>query len=538
MAKHVDTAESGHPGGMSVDPMAWFGRTTATQFVVDPRDPNPDLRFPHSIAVYDEMRTTDGQIGSLLNATSLPIMSASWRLQGEDVRPEVMTFVKNEIGLVYSGETLNRRRKHGIVWTEHLEQALLFMPFGFMPFEQVYSPATATPEELVAIGSPVVLHLRKLAPRMPFTIAQIHVGRDGGLAGITQTPLSADGFDPGTFIGVEHLVLYTMKKEGADWAGRSILRQAYKHWLINDKLIRLNAQIAERNGMGVPVITADESALSRADAESIIENFRAGATAGLYVPARASVALMGVSGQTVDLMPQIKYHDEKIAASALAMFLTLGHDAGARSLGDTFLDVFTSSLQAVADKIATTFTEHVIRDLVELNFGPDEPYPTLSPGRLADNKEIASAALKELVDAGVVTPDARLEEHVRRRNGLPDADPSTARGQAAAPVAGVAADDESADELLKRGNYAGTLIRSGFDPVEAMAAAGLDAVKHLGLLPVTLQPPAKGTDLDNAVAPPEEPGAPATAALSAPGHDPELKSMLARLIELRERPGV
>jgi hypothetical protein len=36
-------------------------------------------------------------------------------------------------------------------------------------------------------------------------------------------------------------------------------------------------------------------------------------------------------------------------------------------------------------------------------------------------------------------------------------------------------------------NAAGTLIRSGFEPGDALRAVGLDPIKHLGLLPVTLQ---------------------------------------------------
>lgn len=46
-----------------------------------------------------------------------------------------------------------------------------------------------------------------------------------------------------------------------------------------------------------------------------------------------------------------------------------------------------------------------------------------------------------------------------------------------------------ANELVARGNYAATLIRSGFDPGESMISAGLPEVQHLGLLPVTVQRP-------------------------------------------------
>jgi hypothetical protein len=72
------------------------------------------------------------------------------------------------------------------------------------------------------------------------------------------------------------------------------------------------------------------------------------------------------------------------------------------------------------------------------------------------------------------------------------------------PISEDVAEESNASDLQIRGNYAGVLIRSGFDPTDSMAAAGLAPVKHLGLLPVTLQPPAAGTDLDNAVEPPSD----------------------------------
>ena len=45
---------------------------------------------------------------------------------------------------------------------------------------------------------------------------------------------------------------------------------------------------------------------------------------------------------------------------------------------------------------------------------------------------------------------------------------------------------KAAEELGQRIGAAGTLIRSGFEPADALRAVGLDPIKHLGLLPVTL----------------------------------------------------
>lgn len=46
---------------------------------------------------------------------------------------------------------------------------------------------------------------------------------------------------------------------------------------------------------------------------------------------------------------------------------------------------------------------------------------------------------------------------------------------------------------------ASALIRSGFDPSEALALVGLDPIKHLGLLPVTVQKPSEPENVDEEI---------------------------------------
>jgi len=441
--------EVGITGGIAISAES---KTTATAFIVEPLDPNPDLHFPVSIPIYDEMRTTDGQVGSLISAINLPILAARWQLQGANVRPEVMKFVETEIGLNVADEALERRRGEGIVWLDHLETALLALPFGFMPFEQVYEAGPPAPGQ-ENVGVPTLLHLRKLAPRLPRTVSNIFVGRDGGLAGIGQTPLDPKATQD-IFIPVERLVFYCHKREGADWSGRSILRTVYKNWLIGDKILRLSAQIIERNGMGVPVIYYNPEKMPKTEADQIVQNFRAGATAAASIPdGGGKIELMGVTGQTVDPLPYLKYHDEKIAESALAMFKTLGHDSGARSLGDTFVDIFTQAVQSIANYFARVATEHIIRDLVEINFGPDEPYPSLTAGDLSANRAITTSAIKELVDAKIIVPDQPLEDFMRSANGLPKADAATSRDIAPAAAPNAAPAPAPAPAKLAEGGH-------------------------------------------------------------------------------------
>jgi hypothetical protein len=61
------------------------------------------------------------------------------------------------------------------------------------------------------------------------------------------------------------------------------------------------------------------------------------------------------------------------------------------------------------------------------------------------------------------------------------------RGVGAEPVTGGQSQEPDADDLKKRADAAGILIRAGFEAAGALAAVGLDPIAHLGLLPITLR---------------------------------------------------
>lgn len=422
----VNTTRREYGVQSNVEP-SWHTRAGRREYTAGTPEPTPELTWPHSIAVFDQMERSDGQVSSLIRACTLPIYQARWHVNGAGCRPEVATFIRQQLGLPEEGESFDRTSRRGVAWSEHLPEALKnALVFGHMPFEQVYE-VVPVPEEMSHIfAGERMINLRKLAARHPRTLSDVVVASDGGLLGIRQhTPLGyPHQLNDDVFIPVENLVMYTLEREGAEWTGRSILRSAYKHWFIKEHLIRLDAQIAERNGMGIPVYQYDETMETKEDAERLVEEFRAGERAGMSIPLSEAAGierfkLIGVSGSTVDLLPKINYHDQAISKAGLTMFLDLGHDSGARSLGDTFVDFFTGSLQAVADGIATTATEHIIRDLVTLNFGPEEPYPSLEAGDLTQSQNVSTTTLTSLADSGLITPDFETENTLRRRYSMP-----------------------------------------------------------------------------------------------------------------------
>ncbi len=201
----------------------------------------PELRWPLSVWVYDAMRRQDAQTASVLRAVTLPVRRTAWRIEAAGSRPEVARFVAEDLGLPLVGEqpAPAARTRDRFSWSEHLQLALLMLPFGHSFFEQLYRYDEAGRARL-----------RKLAWRPPRTIAKVNVAPDGGLESIEQHARSGM-FRAERPIPVSQLVAYVHDREGGNWLGSSLLRPAYKHWLIKDRLLRVQAQTIERNGMGV-----------------------------------------------------------------------------------------------------------------------------------------------------------------------------------------------------------------------------------------------------------------------------------------------
>lgn len=477
MPRRVEAATK--PQTASRNEIGYAQATLSQWWLLDEGETTPELQWPRSIAVYDQMRRTDAQVTSLLEAVTLPIRRTPWRIDPAGARANVVKFVANDLGLPIVGKGPGKapsRTKGKFSWPDHLRLALLELVFGHMFFEQVYSVNDAGTEA----------HLKKLAPRMPSTIDEIKVASDGGLEWIKQrwtTDIGAPQVIP-----VDRLVAYVRNREGGNWLGQSILRPAYKNWLLKDRLLRVQAQTIERNGMGIPLYKAQESASTDdiAAGKTMATLWRAGEAAGSAVPYGADLVLRGVEGTLPDADPAIRYHDEQIARAALAHFLNLGTQTGSWALGATFADFFVYSLQTLAQQIADVATQHVIEDLVDLNFGENEPAPRLVFDEIGSQQAATAQAMKTLVDAGIIHPDQVLEESSRQQYGLPPADPATATpppGQAAPTVptdpTPMGAESVAAARPARRARPPRRTVRARYNPSQPRDPGGKDGGKWI-----------------------------------------------------------
>lgn len=403
-----------------------------TTLAEEAHEKNPDLVWPKSNEVYDQMRREDTQVSSVLRAVTLPIRSTPWEIDPAGARDEVVKLIAQDLGLRIKGQEhpdRPRRERGRFSWDEFLRLALLELVFGHSVFEQVYRIENGR------------ARLRKLAWRPPRTICKFDVAKDGGLVAVEQW----GAFGSVTVrIPVDRLVVFVNDREGANWIGQSLLRTAYKNWLLKDRFLRIQALVAERNGLGVPIYEAGELpeaiakdaakaeqwlADQKAEGLDLAESFRAGEAAGGYIPHGAKFTLTGVTGKLPDMDGPIRYHDEQIAHAMLANFLTLGgeNSTGSYALGETFTDFFTGSLNAVIKHLGDVVQQHVVEDLVDMNWGPDEPAPRIVGTELGKNDQLTADGIRALMDCGAFTADLELEKFLRARYGLPA--PAERQGQ-------------------------------------------------------------------------------------------------------------
>ncbi|MFD3748338.1 DUF935 family protein [Nocardia sp. NPDC058633] len=376
----------------------------------------PDLQWPAAIRIYTRMEREDSRVSSLLSAMALPMRRADWRIASFGARDEVTEFVARNFGLPIDGaDELEQpgRRKGRFSWSQHMVWALSSLQYGHSVFEQLYRR-----------GDDNRVWLAKLAPRPQRTISAWNVAADGGLESIEQMAPASTGrviYGPSpTTIPISRLVVYAREMDPGMWVGKSVLRPSYKHWLLKDELMRIEAVAARRNGVGVPVGTAAEGA-SQADVDKLADmaqQYRVGEHSGAGLPFGAKLELLGVQGNLPDIRAAIAYHDQMIAISGLAHFLNLS-GGGSYALASVQASTFNDSVQTEAEWVRDVTNDHVIEDLVDVNFGPDEPAPRLVFDRIGTQQDATAAALKMLVEAGLLSPDVLVEQTVRQRMGLP-----------------------------------------------------------------------------------------------------------------------
>lgn len=412
---------------------------------------NPDLRHPASHAVYDEMYRTDADVHQVVQLTVNPITGGTWSVDpfgGAEATDEDVKIAE------------------ACQWAllEHMTPSLKghlaeFLPVvfrsGFAPGEKVWGYAEYEGQRLLC---PTTVGL--MLPRSVWRWNQ----KDGRLESVTQTVFASNGSatyrDGFTAYGggaaggdgpsevtvpARDLVYYRVGAEGDNWEGVSLLRPAYKHWYLKDRIERIDAIAQEREATGIPVVypPAGASPGQLLEMESILGNLRTNEQGYIVMPGQKAgisgtpdgtgwlLELLGFDrqGSGRDPHPSLQYHGMKIAAAFISEFMKLGHgDSGARATAQVQADPFLLSIEALVGLIEETLQRSLVVPFVDYNYPAGTKYPKIKMSKVDSTSlsQLADYVLK-LTQVGALLPDQKLEAFLRARADMPPSDPDAVK---------------------------------------------------------------------------------------------------------------
>src|SRR5258707_5747019 len=222
------------PPTRDIGPPDYYWGTWGQGLLSEWWETSADLIWPTSVITYGKMRH-DPQIKAVLSAFIHRMLRATGAVAGEGGAPKITRHVADALGLPIQGvdEHPGPARRRGITWHRHLRAAAQKLIFGHSLFERRY--------ELDETAG--LYHLASLGPRMPWTLANIHLNHDGSVMEVRQT--TQEQPIPG-----ERLVWYAHEMEGSQWAGISMLRPAFGAWLLKHETWRGGAPSLPPVGVG------------------------------------------------------------------------------------------------------------------------------------------------------------------------------------------------------------------------------------------------------------------------------------------------
>lgn len=377
---------------------------------IDQLETVPELTWPNSIHTFNQMRN-DSQVGGLYAGTCLPIRRFKWMVDAQDSDPAIAKMIAEDLNLPVKGDPSGYKKGRMKGRFNHdyfLRHALLALTYGHFFFEMEGEVRDSR------------WRMNRLSPRMPHTLTEINVERNGDLRSIKQaTGPETPELEAG------RLVPFAWDREGGNWLGRSLFRTMYKHWLIKDRLLRVDAIKHERNGMGIPFAKATQpdvvgTAAAR-EAQTIATKVKVGEEAGGFLPYGTDIELKGVQGNLPDTLASINYHDEAMARALLMMFMQLGQTkSGSRALGSEFINYFQLAQEAIAIWYIESLTEGFVDPWIDWNYGEDHEDRPVIVYEANDDPNLAVSDLVAMINAGLIVVDKELEEWIRGRHMMPD----------------------------------------------------------------------------------------------------------------------
>jgi hypothetical protein len=369
----------------------------------------PELTGRPAADVYDKMRRADAKIKMALSAVKSPLKKATWDIEKADETPEAEKIAEFCKFILFEDM--------GKTWSEFLGEATSVIDFGHAVFEKTHKAVVGHPTWGNYNG------IKSLGFRSQRTIERWHLNPDGQIRDIEQFVYG--DLERRVLIPGAHLVKFALDKEGDNYEGISMLRAAYGAWWRKNLYLRLSSAGFERAAIKTPVLKypqGQQNSDQFAKAYAALQVYMSHQNSALTLPEGYEVVFLDSDFDADKAVSLIEFENKEIVHAFVANFLALGQDGkGSYSLSFDLSDFFLSTVEFIGEMMCDELNRAVIKDIVDLNFGPQEKYPRLTCTGISDKagKELAEI-IQILLNSHAITAGPELEDNLRQRYGLPE----------------------------------------------------------------------------------------------------------------------
>jgi len=393
------------------------------------------LRGTVGAKAYREMSDNDPIVGALLFAIERLILNIDWRVdayEGEDQTQDDIDTAKFIDSCMYD---------MNVPWQQFISEVLSMLVYGYAFCEIVYKKRDGESEDG---GSSAYddgkIGWRKIAVRAQETTWSWQLDTKGGIQGMYQMDPNGIAAKGNIFIPIEKALLFRTTANRNNPEGRSLLRNAYRPWRFKKTIEEIEAVGIERDLAGLPVAhvppemlssraTAD-MVMARGAIEDLVRGIKRNENEGILFPLaydadgreqyRLSLLTTGGARQ-FDTDKIVARYDQRIAMTALADFILLGHEnVGSFALGASKVDLFTTAIQQIARSIAQVLNQYAVPRLLKLNGIKTAHQPEITFGEIVHvDLALLGDFIQKTAGAGALVVDGGLDTYLRNLSGMP-----------------------------------------------------------------------------------------------------------------------
>lgn len=375
-----------------------------------------ELRGVQAIRIYDEMRRSEPVIAALMEAITTVMQGVSF-----EVHAGTSAQSSNDPVDIAAKEFVSKSWAK-LASEELMENICTMFAFGWALFEPVYKYEEGK------------IWWDRLAFRGQDTLYAWEWDDEAGrVTAFVQRP--APSFKE-IRIPADRFLLFRTASEKGNPEGRSLLRAAYKPYHYKRTIEEIEAIGAERDLVGIPVMNVPYNATNTEveEARQIVERISIDEQVGVAMTAtgpapedRFELKILsgqGSSQKIGSLERVIERYSTEMTMVALAQFLRVGQGStGSYNLSSDQRDLFQVALRGWLRKIVRVLNSQAIPRLLAMNGMRGQCH--FVPGRVSQlNLQVIANFLTSGVQNGWISPDANLEQFLRREAELPPPDPN------------------------------------------------------------------------------------------------------------------